>query len=101
MEEPVEDSTKPLPMQDGTESSRQGAASKDGSGKSPYCFRCKTKGHVIKDCHAHMFCNICENPDHVWLRCAKFRAAKGAVVPCGFPVEGLGFFHTPHESSAK
>jgi hypothetical protein len=36
MEEPVEDSTKPLPMQDGTESSRQGAASKDGSGKSPY-----------------------------------------------------------------
>jgi hypothetical protein len=35
------------------------------------------------------------------VRCPKFRAAKRMAVPCGFVVEGLGFFHIPHEASAK
>jgi hypothetical protein len=48
-----------------------------------------------------MICGIRESPDHVQLRYPKFRAAKGAAVPCGFAVEGLGFFHIPHESLAK
>jgi hypothetical protein len=48
-----------------------------------------------------MFCNICESPDHVRLRCPKFRAVKGAAVPCGFAVEGLGFLDIPFESLAK
>jgi hypothetical protein len=28
-------------------------------------------------------------------------AAKGATEPCGFAIEGLEFFHIPHESSIK
>jgi hypothetical protein len=48
-----------------------------------------------------MFCDICESLDHVLLRCPKFRAAKSVAVPCEFAVEGLGFFHIHHESSAK
>jgi hypothetical protein len=48
-----------------------------------------------------MFCDICESSDHVWLRCLKARAVKSAAVPRGFTVEGLGFFHIPHESSVK
>jgi hypothetical protein len=48
-----------------------------------------------------MFCDICESPDHARLSCPKFRAAKGAMMPCGFVVEGLGFFHIPHVALAK
>jgi hypothetical protein len=48
-----------------------------------------------------MYCDVCESMDHVRLRCPKVREVKGVVVPCGFAVEGLGFFHIPHESSAK
>jgi hypothetical protein len=99
--EPVEELSKPLLMQDGAESSKQGATRKEGSGKSPYYFQCKTKGHAIEECHTCMFCDICESPDHIRLRCPKLRAVKGATVPCGFAVEGLGFFHNPHESSTK
>jgi hypothetical protein len=43
MIEPVEEVPKPLLLADGAEPSHQGAAGKEGSGKSPYCFRCKTK----------------------------------------------------------
>jgi hypothetical protein len=35
------------------------------------------------------------------MRCPKVRAVKGAAMPCGFIVEGLGFFHIPHESLVK
>jgi hypothetical protein len=101
MIEPVEEVPKPLLLADGAESSHQGAAGKEGSGKSPYCFRCKTKWHAIEECHARMFCDICESPDHVRLRCPKFRAVKGAAVPCGFAVEGLGFLDIPFESLVK
>jgi hypothetical protein len=100
MIESVENLSKPLPTADGAESSRQAATRKEGSGKSP-CFRCKTKGHAIEDYHADMFCDICESQDHFQARCPKFRVVKGVAVPCGFAVEGLGFFHIPHESSAK
>jgi hypothetical protein len=101
MIESVENLSKPLPTADGAESSRQAATRKEGSGKSPYCFRCKTKGHAIEDCHPDMFCDICESQDHFQVRCPKFRVVKGVAVPCGFAVAGLGFFHIPHESSAK
>jgi hypothetical protein len=48
-----------------------------------------------------MFCGVCESMDHVQVRCPKVRAVNGAAVPCGFAVEGLGFFHIPYESSVK
>jgi hypothetical protein len=99
--EPMEENTQAMLIQDGAESSKQGAAPKEGSGKLLYCFCCKTKGHAVEECHARMFCDICEISNDVRLRCPKFRAAKGAAMPCGFSVEGLGVFHIPHESSIK
>jgi hypothetical protein len=38
--EVMEEASKPALIADGAESSRQGAARKEGSGKSPNCFRC-------------------------------------------------------------
>jgi hypothetical protein len=70
-------------------------------GKNPYCFRFKTKGHSIEECHASMYCDMCESLDHFQMRCPKYRTIKGAAVPCGFAAEGLGFFHIPHEASFK
>jgi uncharacterized 2Fe-2S/4Fe-4S cluster protein (DUF4445 family) len=92
---------KSQPVADGAESSRQAAARKEGMGKNPYCFRCKTKGHVIEECHAIMYCDICESLDHSRVRCPKYRPVKGVAMSCGFAVEGLGFFHIPHETSVK
>jgi hypothetical protein len=97
----IDNLSKLMPTTDGAESSRQAATRREGSGKSPYCFRCMTKGHAIEDYHANMFCDICESQDHLRVWCPKFRAIKDVAVPCGFAVEGLGFFHIPHESSAK
>jgi hypothetical protein len=62
--EAMENLSKPSAT-DGAESSRQGATLNDGSGKAPYCFRCKTKGHTIEECHVNMFCDICETSDHI------------------------------------
>jgi hypothetical protein len=86
--------------EDVSESSAQ-AARRESGGKIPYCFRCKTKGHAIEDCHAEMFCEICESRDHIKPRSPKFRADKMDVVPRGYDVEGLGFFHIAHDASLK
>jgi hypothetical protein len=59
------------------------------------------KGHAIEVCHANMYCDICASQDHVRLRCPKFWAARLAAVPCGYAVEGLGFFHVPFELSQQ
>jgi hypothetical protein len=48
-----------------------------------------------------MYCDICVSHDHVRLRCPKFQAVKPAAIPCGYVVEGLGFFHVPFEFSHK
>jgi hypothetical protein len=81
---------------EGAESSQQAAQQeqrKEISGKMPYCFHCKTKGHAIEACFASMHYEICESKDHFKPRCPKFRATKMGAVPCGYAVEGLGFFH--------
>jgi uncharacterized 2Fe-2S/4Fe-4S cluster protein (DUF4445 family) len=86
------------------ESSQQAASQsmrKDGGGKAPYCFRCKTKGHAIESCHAFMYYEVCDSHDHLKVRCLKFRAAKMLAIPCGYAVEGLGFFHIPNDVVAK
>jgi hypothetical protein len=86
--------------EDVPESSAQ-AARRESIGKIPYYFRCKTKAHAIEDCHAEIFCKICESRDHIKPRCPKFRVDKMADVPRGYVVEGLGFFHIAHDASLK
>jgi hypothetical protein len=92
------------PTQVELESSQQVAHQinhKEGGGKVSYCFHCKTKGHIIESCHASMYCEICDRHDHLKPRCPKFRVAKMSGTPCGYVVDGLGFFHIPHDMSAK
>jgi hypothetical protein len=98
--DPIEQQPIKCAPLEGPESSKQ-AGNRGLSGKVPYCFRCKTKGHAIEVCHAMMFCDICASHDHVRPRCPKFRTPKLAAVPCGYAVEGLGFFHVPHEISMR
>jgi hypothetical protein len=93
-----EKEAKPASAVDVPELSKQGEV-RGSSGKIPYCFRCKTKGHAIKVCHANMYCDICASHDHVRPRCPIFRAVRLPAVPCGFAVEGLVFFHIHHELS--
>jgi hypothetical protein len=66
---------------EGPKSSNQ-AEGRGLSGKVSYCYRCKTKGHALEECHATMFCDICVSHGHMRLRCPKFRATKLGAVPC-------------------
>jgi hypothetical protein len=101
--EPALQQSKGIVTADVPESSKQ-AKIRGSSGKVPYCYRCKTKGHAIEVCHAPMYCDICALQDHVRPRCPKLWAVKLPAMPCGtcgFAVEGLRFFHIPHELSQK
>lgn len=53
------------------------------------------KGHVREDCDAEMYCDICDCIEHFTSRCPKFRGDKPCAIPCGYAVEGLGFYHIP------
>jgi hypothetical protein len=98
--QPMEQQSNQVAKFDGPESSKQ-AEGRGLSGKMPYWYHCKTKGHAIEVCHAPLFCDICASHDHVRLRCPKFQATKLAAVPCVYAVEGLSFFHVPHEISQR
>jgi hypothetical protein len=88
----VENATKLGLMIERPDTSKQGEI-RGSSGKVPYCYQYKTKGHAIEVCHASTYCDICASHDHVRPRCPKFRAVRLAAMMCGFAVEGLGFFH--------
>ena len=91
---PIHKMSKATPSNEAPESSAQ-AATRDSSGKTPYCYRCLTKGHVREDCDAEMYCDICDCIEHFTSRCPKFRGDKPCAIPCGYAVEGLGFYHIP------
>lgn len=70
-----------------------------GSGKAPYCYRCYTKGHKM-ECKVEFFCEICDCKEHTMERCPIYRSAQpdtkkatAFVMPCGYAVEGLGFYY--------
>ena len=91
---PIHKMSKATQSNEAPESSAQ-AATRDSSGKTPYCYRCLTKGHVREDCDAEMYCDICDCIEHFTSRCPKFRGDKPCAIPCGYAVEGLGFYHIP------
>jgi hypothetical protein len=82
---------------DVAESSAQGASKANtNSGKTPYYFRCLTKGHVAMECATELICEVCDSKEHVKSRCNVFKtASKLHANMCGYGVEGLGFFHIP------
>jgi hypothetical protein len=88
----------------GAESSHQGVNQpprKENSDKISYCFRCKTKGHAIESCKASMYCIICDSRDQFKPHCTMYRTVKQGAAPCGFAVEGLGFFHISHDIGGR
>ncbi|TVU40757.1 hypothetical protein EJB05_14233, partial [Eragrostis curvula] len=91
---PIKNLSKATAPHELSESSAQGAA-KGNSGKSPYCYRCLRKGHVKENCNEEMYCAICDRVDHFTHRCPKYRGDKPSAVPCGYAVEGLGFYQIP------
>jgi hypothetical protein len=64
--------------------------------KVPYCFRCKTKRHHMQDCYTPLYCDICDVATHSKAKCSFLKSAKFCAMPCGYAVEGLGFYHIPH-----
>ena len=72
-------------------------SSNKGNQKSknkPYCFRCYTKGHTINECTTLLKCDICFG-DHVKKVCPNLKCLNVSTNPCGYVVEGLGFYHIP------
>ena len=91
---------------DKPESSMHGAMK--GSGKPPYCYRCYTKGHKMEDCSTKLYCDICDCNEHAMERCPIYRSvqpdtkkANAFTIPCGYAVEGLGFYYINSPESFK
>lgn len=74
---------------------------KEGGGKPPYCYRCRTKGHTMHECKEEKFCEVCASTDHVKARCLIYRADRIHAMTSGYAVEGLDFFHIPHVPGQK
>jgi hypothetical protein len=69
--------------------------------KVPFCFRYKTKGHQLSDCNIEMFCEVCDVKTHLTSKCPMVRACRTFAVPCGYAVEGLGFYYIPQPNPVK
>ncbi|CAD6342779.1 unnamed protein product [Miscanthus lutarioriparius] len=79
------------------ESSQKG--NKKSKGK-PYCYHCHTKGHTILVCTAVLICEICFG-DHVKKVCPNLKNILSTAIPCGYAVEGLGFYFIPVVENPK
>jgi hypothetical protein len=72
---------------------------KKSKGK-PYCYRCHTKGHTISVCTALLSCDICFG-DHVTKVCPNLKNMQTTAIPCGYAIEGLGFYFIPVAENPK
>jgi hypothetical protein len=84
-------------MLDIPESSEQGA--KKSKGK-PYCYRCCTKGHTIHECIVVLCCELFYG-DHTTKLCPNSKKTNASAIPCGYAVEGLGFYFIPMVQNLK
>jgi hypothetical protein len=80
------------------ESSQKGAIPKS-KGK-PYCYCCHTKGHTISVCTAVLSCELCCE-DHVRKACPNLKNLQSTAIPCGYAIEGLGFYFIPVVENPK
>ncbi|PWZ46274.1 hypothetical protein Zm00014a_005638 [Zea mays] len=69
--------------------------------KVPFCFRCKTKGHQSSDSNIELFCEVCNVKTYLTSKCPVVHASRTFVVPCGYTVEGLGFYYIPQPNPVK
>jgi len=82
---------------DAPESSQKGNQKSKGK---PYCYRCHTKGHTISVCTAVLSCEICYG-DHVKKVCPNLKNLHSTAIPCGYAVQGLGFYFIPVAENPK
>jgi hypothetical protein len=68
--------------------------------KNPFCYRCHTKGHTMHVCNAILCCDICCG-DHVVKVCPNVKKMNITALPCGYAVEGLGFYFIPVAENPK
>lgn len=68
--------------------------------KKPYCYRCRTKGHVNTECTVVLFCDVCHG-DHAKKACPNLENLNFTAIPCGYAVEGLGFYFIPMTDTPK
>jgi len=85
-------------MLDVPESSHKGGNHKS-KGK-PYCYRCHTKGHTMSVCTTVLCCDLCFG-DHVKKVCPNLKNLNSTAIPCGYAVEGLGFYFIPVAENPK
>jgi hypothetical protein len=67
-----------------------------GEGNKPFCFRCYKPGHDKLECKAKLFCDICASTEHLTRRYPILKQPRLLAHPCGYDVNGLGFYHIPH-----
>jgi hypothetical protein len=73
---------------DAPESSQKGNQKCKGK---PYCYHYHTKGHTISVCTTVLSCEICYG-DHVKKVCPNLKNLHSTAIPCGYVVQGLGFY---------
>lgn len=67
-----------------------------------YCHRCYGKGHVMSECTAELFCEVCGTDTHIKLKCPVFNAPKVHAIPAGFAIKmAVSFTSPPTRSSLR
>jgi hypothetical protein len=72
-----------------------------GEGNKPFCFRCYKPGHGKLECVAKLLCDICGSNEHITDRYPILKQPRLLAHPCGYDVNGFGFYHIPHASIAS
>ena len=71
-----------------------GASQKTGTTK--VCRRCGVKGHLMFECTATVFCEICRSSDHAMSRCPILKQLKPVAQLVGQATDALAGFFIPH-----
>ncbi|KAJ1273979.1 hypothetical protein BS78_05G028000 [Paspalum vaginatum] len=75
----AEQNSTPMEVDNLTRKSSKGVGK-----KNPYCYRCFTKKVMF------------QLAEHVTKTCPLMKGAKPTAIPCGYAVDGLGFYFIPH-----
>jgi hypothetical protein len=60
------------------------------------CRRCGVKGHLMFECTAIVFCEICRSNDHAMVWCPVLKQPKPVVQLIGQAADALAGFYIPH-----
>ena len=55
----------------------------------------------MAECTTTLCCVVCDGDDHVTKACPLAKGVKPTAIPCGYAVEGLGFYYIPYTEKQK